>query len=230
MTNLTVITKGNYTSLQIAEWTGKEHFNIMVDIRKEVESLSELAELIFQLGTYHDKNNQCRPCYNMTEDGVMQLALKYDAKTRFTVIQKLKENQQPQFKVPQTFKEALLLAVEQQEKIELLEAKIEEEKPLVTFANTVLKSKDNILIRELAKIACDEGIKIGEKRLYTFLREQNMIFSNSTEPYQKYVDNGYFKVKESSVDTPYGIKLTRTCLVTPKGQVKIIEKLREKNQ
>lgn len=52
--------------------------------------------------------------------------------------------------------------------------KIEEDRPKVTFAERVMKSGDNILVRELAKIISDEGFTIGEKRLYTQLRKWDM--------------------------------------------------------
>ena len=120
-------------------------------------------------------------------------------------------------------KRALELA---NQKIKALESKVEQQKPLVTFAETALKSKDNILVRQLAKIAKDEGIETGEKRLYNKLRSWKMIMPNSTEPYQQYVDKGYFVVEEKPIDTPYGVKLTRTTKVTPKGQVYIIERLK----
>ena len=116
------------------------------------------------------------------------------------------------------------------QKIKALESKVEEQKPLVTFAETALKSKDNILVRQLAKIAKDEGIEIGEKRLYNKLRSWKIIMPNSTEPYQQYVDKGYFVVEEKPIDTPYGVKLVRTTKVTPKGQVYIIERLKAQQQ
>ena len=50
---------------------------------------------------------------------------------------------------------------------------------------------------------------------------------NSTEPYQQYVDKGYFVVEEKPIDTPYGVKLVRTTKVTPKGQVYIMEILKK---
>ena len=107
------------------------------------------------------------------------------------------------------------------------ERKIEESKPLVSFAETCIKSKDNILVRQLSKIANDEGIDIGEKRLFSKLREWNLIMSRSTEPYQYGMDREWFVVEEKNIDTSYGIKLTRTTKVTPKGQVYIIERLKK---
>ena len=118
---------------------------------------------------------------------------------------------------------------EQQEKI-LLAEKIEQDKPLVTFAETALKSSDNILVRELAKILCDEGINVGERRLYTWLRAKKLIMSNSTEPYQSALDKGIFVREEKAISTPYGKKLVFTTKVTPKGQVYITEKYKEELQ
>lgn len=115
----------------------------------------------------------------------------------------------------------------EQEARKLAESKLEEQKPLVTFAETCIKSKDTILIRQLAKIANDEGINIGEKRLYAKLREWGLIMKNSTEPYQYAIDRDWLVVEEKSVNTPYGVKLTKTTKVTPKGQVYIIEKLKK---
>jgi anti-repressor protein len=112
--------------------------------------------------------------------------------------------------------------------IENQQRQLEESKPLVMFAETCLKSKDNILIRELAKIANDEGIKIGQNRLYDKLREWKMIMAKpSTEPYQTAMNGGYFVVEEKSIETAYGNRLVSTTKVTPKGQVYIIEKLKK---
>lgn len=103
---------------------------------------------------------------------------------------------------------------------------LEEQKPLVEFANKVGSSSDVILIRELAKLAADEDIKIGEKRLYQWLRNNRFLMKNN-EPYQQYIDKGLFKVVESTYTTPYGDKIARTTKVTGKGQIYFIEKLKD---
>ena len=109
-------------------------------------------------------------------------------------------------------------------KIKSLETQIEEQKPLVLFAETVTKSCDNILMRDMAKLCCDQNINIGEKRLYKILRKEEILMSDNT-PYQSYIDRQYFVVKESTITTPYGEKLNKTTLVTPKGQIWIVGKL-----
>ena len=110
--------------------------------------------------------------------------------------------------------------------IKHLQSQIEDQKPLVEFANTVTKSCDNILMRDMAKLLCDQHINIGEKRLYKQLREHEVLMQDNT-PYQSYVDRKYFVVKESSYKTPYGEKLNKTTLVTPKGQIWIVGKVKE---
>jgi len=120
-----------------------------------------------------------------------------------------------------------LVQIEVKEAVKPLEEKIENDKPLVEFGNQVLKSADNILVRELSKLAFEQGIDIGEKKLYKKLREWKYIMQGCTEPYQSSMNQGLFLVEEKSINTPYGVKLTKTTKVTPKGQVFIIEKLRK---
>ncbi len=96
------------TSLNIAELTGKRHADVMRDIRKEVEELGEeIAQRIFALGSYLDKNKQERPCYKFGKDGAMHLALKYDAVTRYKVIKHIEELEQAK-KLPVNSTVALL--------------------------------------------------------------------------------------------------------------------------
>lgn len=116
---------------------------------------------------------------------------------------------------------------EEQEKRKQLEAQIEQEKPLVDFAHGIIKSKDNILIRDYAKILCDDGFNVGEKRLYSYLRD-NQYLNNKNLPYQKYIDAGYFFVKESTYMIPNNQAcLSQTTLITPKGQLWLYKKIKD---
>lgn len=119
---------------------------------------------------------------------------------------------------------------EEQEKRLAAEQKLEEQKPLVGFAETCLASKDSILVRELAKVASKQGITIGQNRLYKKLREWGLIMAGSTEPYQHAIDAGYFEVVQSGKETVAGHMIFRTTRVTPKGQVYIIDRLKREYQ
>ncbi len=107
--------------------------------------------------------------------------------------------------------------------------KLEEQEPLVYFANKVSDSSNLIDIGKMAKLLKDEQIDIGRNRLFKWLRTGKILMRNNV-PYQKYIDEGYFKVKESFYETPYGTKSCVTTFVTGKGQIYITEKLRKENK
>ena len=97
------------------------------------------------------------------------------------------------------------------------------------LTNQIAVSENSLLVREVAKIASKQGIIIGEKRLWNKLREWGMVFKNSTEPRQEYVDRGYFEVVEGVTETYKGTFTYRTTRITGKGQVYIIRRLLEEN-
>ena len=122
---------------------------------------------------------------------------------------------------------------EEQEKRKLAESKLEEAKPMIAFAETVANSSDNIDMNEMAKLLSKENIyidgkTIGRNKLFAYLRD-NKILMNNNLPYQKYIDNKWFIVIETVKHTPYGDKTFTKTLVTGKGQIKIVEMIREAN-
>lgn len=124
------------------------------------------------------------------------------------------------FQVPKSLPEALRYAAE-------LAEQVERQRPLVEFAETISRSNDSILIRELAKICSNEGFKIGQNRLYDKLRNWGLMLKDSTEPKQEYIDRDYFEVHESSKETSTGVKIFKTTRVKPKGQVYIVNRLKK---
>ena len=114
----------------------------------------------------------------------------------------------------------------EQEARKLAEQKIEEQKPLVEFANKVSDSSNLIDMGKMAKLLKDEHINIGRNRLFDWLRRKEILMKNNI-PYQRYIESGYFQVKESTYETPYGTKTHQTTFVTGKGQIYITEKLRK---
>ena len=113
--------------------------------------------------------------------------------------------------------------------IENLKLTIEEQRPLVEFANKVSNSSNLIDMGKMAKLLKDENINIGRNRLFEWLRKKDILMRNNI-PYQRYIDGGYFQVKESTFETPYGTKTQQTTFVTGKGQIYITEKLRKLKQ
>lgn len=117
---------------------------------------------------------------------------------------------------------------EEKEKRLEAERKIEADRPKVTFANAVNVSKDGMLLGMLAKLLHQNGVDIGQKRLFQWMRDKGYLMKNGTDknmPTQKARELGLFKVKERAIDNPDGsVRLTRTTLVTGKGQEYFINK------
>lgn len=107
------------------------------------------------------------------------------------------------------------------------ENKLDEQRPLVAFAETCMDSERNMLVREVAKLASKDGIMIGERRLYSKLREWGFIFQNRTEPTQRAMEMGMFEIVKGVKQTPKGARDWETSKVTPKGQVYIINRLKQ---
>lgn len=107
-----------------------------------------------------------------------------------------------------------------------LQYKIETDKPLVDFAETISASSDSIDVGVFAKVIKDEGINIGRNKLFQWLREKGYLMDNNI-PYQKAMDSGMFEVVEYSYKTPFGDKLATKTLVTGKGQIKLVQILKK---
>ena len=125
------------------------------------------------------------------------------------------------------FRTTLHTIGEQNKLIQQQRDKIQQDKPLVQFAEHVSESVNSIDIGTFSKLLYDENIKIGRNRLFAWMKKNGYLMWD-TKPYQKYVDAGYFKVIERAFKTPYGNKMVDTkTLVTGKGQIYFTEKLRK---
>ena len=110
--------------------------------------------------------------------------------------------------------------------IATLEIENKEMKPKALFADAVAQSDTSILVYDLAKLICQNGVKIGGNRLWTWLRDNGYIFKHSCEPTQKSMEMKLFEVIERTVQrSGHDPKVTRTTRVTGKGQVYFINKV-----
>lgn len=108
-------------------------------------------------------------------------------------------------------------------KLQVLEAKAEEDKPKVLFADSVAASHRSILIFDLAKILKQNGVDIGGNRLFDWMRKNGYLVrrkgSDYNMPTQRSMEMGLFEVKETSVSHSDGhISVNKTPKVTGKGQ------------
>jgi len=110
--------------------------------------------------------------------------------------------------------------------------KIEELQPKAIFADAVAGSDTSILIREMAKILKQNGIEMGERRLFEWLRNKGYLIrkagTDQNTPTQRSMELGIFEIKESVHVTGKGKPIiTLTPKVTAKGQIYILNKLKE---
>ena len=107
-------------------------------------------------------------------------------------------------------------------------AQIEQMKPKQIFADAVETSRTSILVGDLAKLICQNGVQIGQKRLFEWMRQNGYLIkygASRNMPMQKYIEQGLFEIKENSIQSPNGnVRLTITPKVTGKGQVYFINK------
>lgn len=115
------------------------------------------------------------------------------------------------------------------DKLKRLENKVEADVPKVLFADAVSASKTSILVGELAKLLKQNGVDIGQHRLFRWMRENGyLIRRNGTDfnmPTQKSMDLGLFTVKETAITHSDGtVTVSKTTKVTGKGQQYFIQK------
>ncbi|MCQ4915672.1 MULTISPECIES: phage antirepressor KilAC domain-containing protein [Bacteroides] len=124
------------------------------------------------------------------------------------------------------------LKEEKQKRIEA-EQVIQKNAPKVLFADAVSTSQRSCLVAELAKILQQNGVNIGQNRLFTWMREHGYLCQKGqyyNQPTQKSMELGLFELKQTSITKPDGsVLVTTTTKVTGKGQIYFVEKFLNKD-
>lgn len=125
----------------------------------------------------------------------------------------------------QTMARAVLLA---QQTIDRQKSRIAELEPKALFADAVAASDGTCLVGELAKMMRQNGVEVGQNRLFAMLREDGYlgnVGSNRNVPTQKAMDMGLFRIKETAVTHSDGhVTINRTPKVTGKGQIYFVKR------
>lgn len=219
--------KETMTSLEIAEVTGKRHSDVLEAIRNMESAWAKVAQRKFPLGSYKDANNQSRPCYILNKTECLYVATKFNDEARAKLVLRWEEleNQSrkseivmPNFSNPA---EAARAWADQYEQRLKLEAKAREDAPKVEFYDTTAKSDDTFDLDNVAKTLNYKNI--GRNNLFKILKEQKVLMRNRN-PYQKYVDCGYFKIIQQPFDRGGKPGINSKTVVYQKG-VDFIKKL-----
>ncbi len=231
-------------SLKVAQVFGKEHRNVLKSIRNLLGSAQNLAhQNWFYQSTYQDAQSKLQPMFVMNRDGFSLLAMgltgtkamqfKVGFIEQFNKMETIVKEVAQRSYVPQTLSEALRLAADQAEQIESQQKQIEAQKPRVLFSQAVETSKESVLIGELAKIICQNGVDTGEKRLFKWLRKNHYLCSQGeryNQPTQKYLEQGLFELRKITINVGDNTKVRTTTKVTGKGQVYFVNKFLYNNQ
>ena len=118
--------------------------------------------------------------------------------------------------------------------IQRQQMRIEADRPKAVFADAVSASRNSILIRDLAKMICQNGYKIGQNRLFDWMRDNGYLIKHGSSrnlPKQKYIEQGLFEIKETTIVDGSGFNKTKTTTkVTGKGQIYFVNKFLGKKE
>ena len=175
--------------------------------------------------------------YRLAMKAKNEVAEKFQAKVADEIIPSIRKHGgyiagQESMTDDQLLAKALLVAqskiAERDQIIAKKQERIEQMKPKALFADAVSASKHSILVGDLAKLICQNGYLIGQKRLFQWMRENGYLMtqgSSYNRPKQRYVEQGLFEIKESTINNPDGsVRITITPKVTGKGQVYFVNK------
>lgn len=219
-----------FLAKDVAEWIEHSKPSIMVDTVDEDE---KLRETIFTSG-------QNREVWFLTENGLYEvlmqsrkpLAKEFKKKVK-EILKSIRKHglyatdqllNNPDFAIA-----AFQALKEERARKQALEAQIEADRPKVLFADAVSASKSSCLIGELAKILKQNGIDIGQNKLFQWLRSNGYLISRRGEswnqPTQKSMQLGLFELKKTNINHADGhTTVNTTTKVTGKGQQYFINK------
>ncbi|HDI3311121.1 TPA: phage antirepressor KilAC domain-containing protein [Vibrio cholerae] len=208
------------SSREIAELTGKEHKNVLADIRKmlvEIQSAEKSAE-------YIDGKGRPQPVILLNKEESLCLVAGYSAALRMAIIKRWQELENAnQFRIPQSLPEALQLAADLAKQNEQVSRQLAIAAPKAEFADHVSLAKKGVLLGQFAKT-----IGIGPNTIFRVLREMGVLMhsgSNHNMPYQDFIDRGYFTIKQGTFEFNSEIKISHTPLITGKGEIWLRKKL-----
>ena len=218
------------SSRQIAENFEKNHNHVLRDIDSLKKDVSNFGQMFFET-TVPDSYGREQRAYLMNRDGFTLLAMGFTGKAAlewklkyiaaFNEMEK-KLTEQPQLTRSQLLATALIAA---HEELEEKDKQIAELTPKGIFADAVSASSQSILVGEMAKLLSQNGIQMGQNRLFAWLRENGYLIKDRKRtdynmPTQKSMELRLFEIKETSIAHSDGhTSINKTPKVTGIGQV-----------
>lgn len=155
----TIVDGERMTSLQIAEITGKNHFDVMRAIRKMEPAWEKINESKFALVDYQDKKGETRPCYSLNKEECLYIATKFNDEARAKLIKRWKElEEQSKPSVPQNYLEALKSLVKSEEEKQQLALQNKRQQATILTISKENTELGNKIIEMLPKVSYYEQI------------------------------------------------------------------------
>lgn len=203
------------SSREIADLTGKEHKNVLVDIRSMLDSLGDhSAEFSAQ---YKDGTGRTLPMFNLPKRETLILVSGYSVALRAKIIDRWQELEAGASNTPQTFAQALRLAAEQAELMEQQRAQLEIAQPKAAALDRLSLADGSVCITNAAK-----DLQVQPKKLFAWLQSHKWIYrrlgGKGWLAYQDRIQSGHLEHKVTTVERGDGTeKVVEQVLVTPKG-------------
>lgn len=224
------------SSKDVAGHFGKSHKNVLANVR-EIFAAENSATKFFYETTFFNRGKEY-PMYLMNRDGFTLLAMGFTGKEAlewklkyieaFNSMEKqLRELNRDSYMIDDPIERAKKWIEERKER-DALAKQVEEAQPSLLFTKAVSGSSTSILVGALAKLIKQNGVDMGQKRLFAWMRENGFLIKSGSDrnmPTQKSMNANLFEVREGSyIDSNGKPKITRTPLVTGKGQIYFINR------
>lgn len=212
------------SSRQIAENFEKRHDHVMRDIDAIKKDVPNFGEMFFET-TAPDSYGREQRAYLMNRDGFTLLAMGFTGKAalewKLKYIAAFNEMKKKLTEQPQLLATALIAA---HEELEEKDKQIETMKPKALFADAVSASGQSILVGEMAKLLSQNGIQMGQNRLFQWMRKNGYLIkdpkrSDYNLPTQRSMEMGLFEIKETTIQHSDHISINRTPKISGRGQV-----------
>lgn len=245
----TIVDGDRMTSLQIAEITGKNHFDVMRAIRKMEPAWKKINESKFALVDYQDKKGETRPCYSLNKEECLYIATKFNDEARAKLIKRWKELEEQHQKpsVPQNYLEVLksLVKAEEEKQQLALENKKQQEQiltisktnmelgnkitemlPKVSYYDKILQSNATMTVTQIAQDYGMSAMRLNKElesmRIQHKVRGQWILFA-------QFLEGGYVHSRAVDIvrsDGRHDVKYNTEW--TTKGRIFLYESLKAK--
>lgn len=227
-----------FRAKDVAEWIGHSNISAMMnnvdDTEKGVNIIytpggNQIAWFLSEDGLYEVLMQSRKPIAKQFKKGIKHILKQIRTKGGYI---SANQSETPEEIMAKALRIANETLERREERIKSLNDKIEADAPRVLFSKAVESSQRSCLVSELAKILKQNGVEIGQNRLFEWLRSNGYLCQKGAQrnqPTQKSMEMGLFEIKQTTITKPDGSTLVSTTTkVTGKGQIYFVNKFLNK--